>query len=53
MLAKEISKARLRPPVVVEGTYGCNWVADVLQATVAEMHLALSLGVKGAPPIVG
>jgi transposase len=41
-----IARAGDRPLVVVEATYGWYWVADVLEAAGAEVHLAHPLGVK-------
>jgi hypothetical protein len=45
VLAEQIAKAGPAPRVVVEATYGCYWVADVLNAVGAQLHLAHPLGV--------
>jgi transposase len=47
VLAKQIAKAGPAPRVVVEATYAWYWVADVLDAAGAQLHLAHPLGVKG------
>ena len=45
-LVREIAKAGKSPRVVLEGTYGWYWAADILAAAGAEVHLAHPLGVK-------
>ncbi|MGH3523433.1 MAG: IS110 family transposase [Mycobacterium sp.] len=47
VLAEQIAKAGPTPRVVVEATYAWYWVADVLDAAGAQLHLAHPLGVKG------
>ncbi|HZE00355.1 MAG TPA: transposase, partial [Pseudonocardiaceae bacterium] len=47
VLAEQIAKAGPAPRVVVEATYAWYWVADVLDAAGAQLHLAHPLGVKG------
>ena len=47
VLAEQIVKAGPAPEVVAEATYGWYWVADVLGAAGARLHLAHPLGVKG------
>jgi len=45
VLAEQIAKAGPAPRVVVEATYAWYWVADVLDAAGAQLHLAHPLGV--------
>src|SRR5437868_15131116 len=47
VLAEQIAKAGPAPRVVVEATDADYWVADVLDAAGAQLHLAHPLGVKG------
>src|SRR6195952_5902101 len=47
VLAEQIAKAGPAPRVVVEATYAWYWVADVLDAAGAQLHLGPPLGVKG------
>ena len=45
-LRREIARAGKRPRVVLEATYGWYWVADVLEAAGAEVHVAHPLGMQ-------
>src|SRR5437868_7259149 len=47
VVGEQIAKAGPAPRVVVEATYADYWVADVLDAAGAQLHLAHPLGVKG------